>query len=190
MAEEIARWTARRESALVLEIIQGKATVSEASRQFDLATSEIEEWIKHAKAGMENDRRAKPEDVREQYERQFKGLQEAYGEAMYGLRARMLGRQLSRSDRASTAAAALEQALITRYGTLGRVPVPFLLRQTTDRCSQAGTSRGWPQLRAEAGVHHPALPPTRVGWSSVSSGHLGRNASADIASRPSNLRCA
>ena len=43
MDEEIKRWTARRKSALVLEIIQGKTTVSEASRQFDLAPSEIEE---------------------------------------------------------------------------------------------------------------------------------------------------
>ena len=34
MEEEIKRWTARRKSALVLEIIQGKTTVSEASRQF------------------------------------------------------------------------------------------------------------------------------------------------------------
>ena len=34
MEEEIKRWTARRKSALVLEIIQGKTTVAEASRQF------------------------------------------------------------------------------------------------------------------------------------------------------------
>ena len=37
MDEEIKRWTARRKSALVLEIIQGKATVAEASRARDLA---------------------------------------------------------------------------------------------------------------------------------------------------------
>jgi transposase-like protein len=36
MDEEIKRWTARRKSALVLEIIQGKTTLAEASRQFDL----------------------------------------------------------------------------------------------------------------------------------------------------------
>ena len=42
MDEEIKRWTARRKSALVLEIIQGKTSVSEASRQFDLPPSEIE----------------------------------------------------------------------------------------------------------------------------------------------------
>jgi len=41
MDEEIKRWTARRKSALVLDIIQGKTTVSESSRQFDLPPSEI-----------------------------------------------------------------------------------------------------------------------------------------------------
>ncbi len=39
--EEIKRWTARRKSALVLEIIQGKTTVAAASRQFDLTPAEI-----------------------------------------------------------------------------------------------------------------------------------------------------
>ena len=33
MEEEIKRWTARRKSALVLEVIQGKTSISEASRQ-------------------------------------------------------------------------------------------------------------------------------------------------------------
>jgi len=36
---------------------------------------------------MENALRANPQDVREQYERQLKDLQEAYGEAMLELRA-------------------------------------------------------------------------------------------------------
>lgn len=89
MEEEIKRWTARRKSALVLEIIQGKATVAAASRQFDLTpAAEIESWVEDGKRGMENALRAKPEDVREQYERQLKDLQEAYGEAMLEIRAR------------------------------------------------------------------------------------------------------
>ena len=49
-----------------MEILQGKTTVAEASRQFDLTPSEIEDWIDNAKAGMENALRAKPEDIREQ----------------------------------------------------------------------------------------------------------------------------
>jgi len=92
MDEEIKRWTARRKSALVLEIIQGKTTLSEASRQFDLTPAEIEGWVDDGTRGMENALRAKPEDVREQYERQLKNLQEAYGEAMLELRARKLWR--------------------------------------------------------------------------------------------------
>ena len=88
MDEDVKRWTARRKSALVLDIIQGKTTVSEAARQIDLSPSEIEEWVDQGKAGMENALRAKPEDIREQYERQLRDLQEAYGEAMLELRAR------------------------------------------------------------------------------------------------------
>lgn len=86
--EEVKRWTAKRKSALVLEIIQGKTTVSEASRAYDLMPSEIECWVEEGKRGMENALRAKPEDLREQYERQLRDLQEAYGEAMLELRAR------------------------------------------------------------------------------------------------------
>ena len=88
MDEEIKRWTSRRKAAVVMEIIQGKTSVAEVSRQFDIPPSEIEDWVDQAKAGMENALRAKPEDVREQYERKLKDLQEAYGEAMLELRAR------------------------------------------------------------------------------------------------------
>jgi len=45
MEDEIKRWTARRKSALVLEIIQGKTTVAEASRVYDLPPSEIEKCV-------------------------------------------------------------------------------------------------------------------------------------------------
>ncbi len=75
MEEEIKRWTARRKSALVLEIIQGKTTVAEASRAFDITPSEIETWVEEGKRGLENALRPKPENVREQYERQLKELQ-------------------------------------------------------------------------------------------------------------------
>ena len=88
MEDDIKRWTAKRKAALVMEIIQGKSTVAEASRAFDLTPSEIETWVDEAKRGMENALRAKPMDIREQYEKQLKELQEAYGEAMLELRAR------------------------------------------------------------------------------------------------------
>ncbi|MPT28975.1 MAG: IS3 family transposase [Achromobacter sp.] len=40
----------------------------------------------------------------------------------------LLGWHLSRSGKAGTAGSALEHALIARFGALGRVPIPFLLR--------------------------------------------------------------
>ncbi len=88
MDEDIKRWTAKRKSALVMDIIQGKTTVAEASRTYDLSPSEVENWVDDGKRGMENALRANPLDVKEQYERQIKELQEAYGEAMLELRAR------------------------------------------------------------------------------------------------------
>lgn len=42
LEDGIKRWTAKRKSTLVIEIIQGKTTVAEASRSFDLTPSEIE----------------------------------------------------------------------------------------------------------------------------------------------------
>jgi hypothetical protein len=66
--------TARRKSVLVLQIIQVKTTVDESVRSYDLAPSKIEEWVDQGRAGMENALRAKPEDIREQYDRQLKDL--------------------------------------------------------------------------------------------------------------------
>jgi transposase-like protein len=91
MDEEIKRWTAGRKSALVLDVIQGKTTASDSSRQFDLPPSEIESWVDQAESGMENTLKVKPEDIRKQYESQLKALQEAYGEAMLELRAQKNG---------------------------------------------------------------------------------------------------
>lgn len=88
MTEAVKRWTAKRKSALVVEIIQGKTTVAAASRTYDLAPSEIESWVDDAKKGMENALKTNPLDVRQEYERQLQDLQEAYGEAMLELRAR------------------------------------------------------------------------------------------------------
>ena len=82
MDDSIKRWTAKRKTALVVEIIQGKTTVAEASRAYDLSPSEIEGWVDDAKRGMEDALRANPLEIREQYEKQLKDLQEAYGEAM------------------------------------------------------------------------------------------------------------
>ena len=66
MENDIKRWNAKRKSALVMGIIQGKTTVAEASRSFDQPSSDIEEWVDDANKGMKNALRAKPLEVREQ----------------------------------------------------------------------------------------------------------------------------
>ena len=53
---------------MVMEIIQGTTTVAEASRRYDLAPSELEQWVEDGKRGMENALKTRPEDIREQYE--------------------------------------------------------------------------------------------------------------------------
>jgi transposase-like protein len=62
--DDIKRWTAKRKAALVMEIIQGKTTVAEGSRSFDIAPSEIEAWVDDAKRGMENALRTKRREVK------------------------------------------------------------------------------------------------------------------------------
>lgn len=68
----------------------------------------------------------------------------------------LLGWQLSRSGKATTAASALEQALIARYGCLGRVPRSFLLRSDN---GLVFTSRRYTQLVRHYGLRQEFITP-------------------------------
>lgn len=68
----------------------------------------------------------------------------------------LLGWHLSRSGKASTAASALEQALISRYGSLGRVPTPFLLRSDN---GLVFTSRNYTRLVRGYGLRQEFITP-------------------------------
>lgn len=68
----------------------------------------------------------------------------------------LLGWHLSRTGKASTASAALEQALITRYGTLGRVREPFLLRSDN---GLVFTSRDYTRLVRSYGLKQEFITP-------------------------------
>jgi len=48
LEDDIKRWTDKRKAALVMEIIQGKTTIAEASRAFDVSPAEIVEWVDEA----------------------------------------------------------------------------------------------------------------------------------------------
>ena len=80
--QEVKRWTAKRKASLVVEVLQGKISINQAARQYDLQPSELESWVSEAQRGMENALRAKPKDIREQYEGELHELKAAYGEAM------------------------------------------------------------------------------------------------------------
>lgn len=45
MEDGVKLWTSKRKTAPVIQIIQGKTTVAEASWSFDLSPSEIEGWV-------------------------------------------------------------------------------------------------------------------------------------------------
>lgn len=68
----------------------------------------------------------------------------------------LLGWHLSRSGKATTATAALEHALIARFGTLGRVPTPFLLRSDN---GLVFTSRRYTALVRSYGLQQEFITP-------------------------------
>ncbi|MGK0545746.1 transposase [Halomonas cupida] len=85
----IKRWTAKRKASVVMDIFKGKTTAAEVARQYDLTVSEIEGCVDEAQRSMENGFRARPKDVREQYESELRETKEALGEAhlqMYALK--------------------------------------------------------------------------------------------------------
>ena len=68
----------------------------------------------------------------------------------------LLGWHLSRSGKASTAGAALEQALITRFGSLGKVSNPFQLRSDN---GLVFTSRDYTRLVRSYGLKQEFITP-------------------------------
>jgi len=68
----------------------------------------------------------------------------------------LLGWHLSRSGRSKTAESALEHALIARFGTLGKVPQPFLLRSDN---GLVFTSRSYTALVRGYGLRQEFITP-------------------------------
>jgi len=44
----VKRWTAKRKTVVVMDIMKGKTTAAEVARQHDLTVSEVERWIDEA----------------------------------------------------------------------------------------------------------------------------------------------
>ncbi len=66
------RWTAKRRSALVLEILRGELSVGEAARRHGLTVVEVEEWRERFLTGAENALRSRPLSEEAQKEQELK----------------------------------------------------------------------------------------------------------------------
>ena len=83
MSEEapFKRWTAKRESAVVIELFKGKTTPVAVARLHDPSVAEVERWVEDAERNIGNGFRTRPKDVREQYEKELQETREALGDA-------------------------------------------------------------------------------------------------------------
>ena len=78
--QEIKRFTAKKKAQIVMDIFQGKTTIAEVSRKYDLTQATVEEWMEEARKGMENQLRARPKDIAAQYEEKIKEMKAVIGE--------------------------------------------------------------------------------------------------------------
>jgi len=76
----IKRMTAKRKAEIVMDIFQGKSTITEISRKYDLTPATIEEWMEDAQKGIENQLRARPKDVAAMYEEKINEMKAVIGE--------------------------------------------------------------------------------------------------------------
>lgn len=80
LPDDIKRWTAKRRTALILQIIRGETTINEAARQYDLKAAEIQHWYDCFLAGGENSLKSKPNEELELKDKQIRKLKEKIGD--------------------------------------------------------------------------------------------------------------
>ena len=91
---EVKRWTAKRKTRVVVEILKGKTTVAEVARAHDLTPGEVQRWVDEGISGMENRFRSRPRDIREEYERKLTEAHAVLGEKELELKALRKWRRL------------------------------------------------------------------------------------------------
>jgi transposase-like protein len=80
---DIKRWTIKRRSALVLEILRGETTAAEAARKHGLTVAEVEDWKERFLSGAENALRSKPLDEEAQKDHEIRRLKQKVGELVH-----------------------------------------------------------------------------------------------------------
>lgn len=78
--DDVQRWTAKRKSAVVLDVLKGKTTPAEVARTHGLTVSEVEGWVDSFLKGGEEHLRANPKDLEAQHEAERKELHAKIGE--------------------------------------------------------------------------------------------------------------
>jgi len=85
LPDEVKRWTAKRRTALVVELLRGETSIEEASRRHGLTVAELEEWKERFLAGAENALRSRPLDEEAQREAEIKRLKQKIGDLVIDL---------------------------------------------------------------------------------------------------------
>lgn len=155
MEDDFKRWTAKRKTALILDMIQEKTSVAEKSWAYDLAPPDIEEWVDECKKGMENALGTRPLKITRKStngssvscrRRTERGCWNCVQEKI-GLPAGQRGRLMILE---------LQQDLIARYGHLGRVQTSFLLLSDN---GLVFTTRSYKALVKSYGLHQEFITP-------------------------------
>lgn len=76
----VQRWTAKRKTAVVLDLIKGKTSAAEVARQHDLTVAEIERWQDDFLAGGQERLRSNPRDEATRFAAEKKDLLAKVGE--------------------------------------------------------------------------------------------------------------
>ncbi|MEC9398224.1 MAG: integrase core domain-containing protein [Myxococcota bacterium] len=76
LPDEIKRWTAKRRTALVLELLRGETTVHGAARKHGLKPSEIQHWQETFLAAGENGLKSRPKEELERKDAEIQKLKQ------------------------------------------------------------------------------------------------------------------
>ena len=77
---DVQRWTAKRKTAVVMEVLKGQSTGVDACRKYGIKQSELDAWTARFLESGENGLKSNPKDEYSDYEARIKDLQAKVGE--------------------------------------------------------------------------------------------------------------
>ena len=78
--EDVQRWTAKRRSALVMQVLKGETSTQEAARKHGRTVAEVEDWKERFLAAAENALRSRPKDEEAVKDDRIRKLERKIGE--------------------------------------------------------------------------------------------------------------